>query len=162
MDADILRTLTEIADEYPTTLVSRVVDKFIRGEVSGQSFEFPPKPPMFSKALKAEPYAPEEQEAKRKEIRRSLNVGHRFIEASGDIEKPTPEQKERVAKLLASFKQQTEINRGDDRGASQHQTMTPQRAEYWRKIAAIKDAKEVTEEHLANRRRVQMQASASA
>lgn len=161
MDADILRTLTEIADEYPTALVSRVVDKFIRGEVQGQSLEFPPKPPMFSQALRAEPYAPEEQAAKREEIRRSLG-GRPALTDEREREAPTPEGKAKVAKLLAAFRQQTQINRDAERRRPAPEPMTAAKAEYWRKIMAIKDAKEVTEEHLSARRRIETEIGASA
>lgn len=64
-------TVTEpVANEYvrqidgrPESHVSRVVDKFIAGKVSGQDLNFPPKVPMFSRALDAEPYIGEEEQA---------------------------------------------------------------------------------------------------
>jgi hypothetical protein len=46
--------MIEIADAYPITRVQRVVNKFERNEIDGQSIEFPPKVPQWTAALKAE------------------------------------------------------------------------------------------------------------
>lgn len=147
MDPMMMRTMTEIAGEFPVTLVERVVTKFIMGKIDGQSHEFPPKPPLFAKALRMEPYAPQEQKAKRDEIKRQMDI-LALPKPNDDWQQPTPDEKARVAEKLAEFRAQTQANREAERKQAVKEPMTPEEAAYWSAIMDMPDRRELKpEEH---------------
>jgi hypothetical protein len=99
--------MIEIAEEYPITLVRRVVDRFERGEIEGQSLQYPPKIPHWSVALREEPRVDGEPGYESPQhFRRRMVAENTVI-----IQRRKPEERERMLALLREYKQ----NRGEVR-----------------------------------------------
>lgn len=92
--------MVEIADRYPISRVERVVDRFIRGEIAGQSLEFPPKPPQWAQALKQERPLPGEDGYETPEAYRSRLAREMRIEPV----RRDPEERKRMLARLEDFR----------------------------------------------------------
>lgn len=107
---EVIEAYVIVASRYPASVVERVINRFIAGEISGQSLEFPPKPPQLGAALKAERLidgdpgyvSPEQFRLAQIQIA-AKQIEHR--------KEPEPESKERVAALLRQFTQGANVIR---------------------------------------------------
>ncbi|QRY68183.1 hypothetical protein JVX98_28250 [Ensifer sp. PDNC004] len=99
MSEAVIRDMIVVADAYPVSLVSRVVDRYRLGQVEGQSLDFPPKLPQLAVALRAEPRYPGEAGYLSPDDHR-----RRMIEANdAQLPKHSEEAKARVRKLVRAF-----------------------------------------------------------
>ena len=82
---------------YPTSLVERVVDKFLTGTVPGQSLDFPPSCTRFAHTLQSEPFIGAEEQA--------FALTRIRAESATEPRLPSPEPKQEYPNLGAELKQ---------------------------------------------------------
>ncbi|MGV1801551.1 hypothetical protein ACQZ6A_06720 [Agrobacterium vitis] len=96
---ETLATMIEIAGEYPITRIRRVVSRFERGEVDGQSLAFPPSTALWAIALRAEKAIQGEPGFETVEQYRK-----RIVEENrAEIVRHDPATRERIRAILNSF-----------------------------------------------------------
>lgn len=133
--------------DVPAIGLKRAVEKIIKGEYNIEH-GFIPRPPELAAMARAEAKAIRDDLTRLREKERTLR----------DLqEQPPPvseEARARVRSILKKFRADHEAYRAEQRGNVVHEPMSEEKAEYWRKIEAMKDSRFIDAEHIAFRNKI--------
>ena len=142
--------------EVPSHGLKRAVEKIIKGEYEIER-GFIPRPPELAAMARAEARVVREDLARLREKEttiRSLEEDKR--------DRPNEDAKARIRSILQQFRSDNENRKAKERGFVSHEPMSEEKAAHWLKIQALPDAKEITAEQQAFRRRIEMELPPSA
>jgi len=131
----------------PAFGIQKATACIIRGEYNINR-GFVPTPPEFAAMARLETKTIREDLMRLREKQATLQ------DAAKPREKSNPEQLERIRQMHAQFKVAHAESKVTDRFRQQVEEMTPEQAEYWEKINALRDASELSEEQRAFRRKI--------
>ena len=135
--------------DVPAVGLKRAVEKIIKGEYDIEH-GFIPRPPELAAMARAEAKAIRDDLARLREKERTLR------DLQGQPAPVSEEARARVRSILKKFRAGHEAYRAEQRGNVVHEPMSEDKAEYWRKIEGLKDARHVDAEHLTFRRKIEM------
>jgi hypothetical protein len=154
--AEFIREYTIALAGVPTYGLAIAVMKLKRGEYPDVKPDFMPLPAMLAAIARLETKTIRDDLVRLREKQDTLK------EAAAPKEKTSEEQLARIRALHAQFKAAHAESKVTDRFRQQIEEMTPEQAEYWEKISAIRDAENITEEQMAFRRKVGKQIDGAA
>ncbi|WP_250941060.1 hypothetical protein [Allorhizobium sonneratiae] len=136
--------------DVPTFGLKRTVEKIIKGEYDIER-GFIPRPPELASMARAEARTIREDLIRLREKERAIR------ELQVKPEPISEEARSRVRSILGRFRAGHEAQKAQQRGHAAPAPMSADKAEYWRKIEALKDAREVSTEQQAFRNKIQME-----
>lgn len=139
--------------EVPAYGLKRAVEKIIKGEYEIER-GFIPRPPELAAMARAESKTVRDDLARLREKEATIKG---MAEAKND--RPDEAAKERIRSMLGRFRVDNNARKAQARGIPVHEPMSPDRAEHWAKIQALKDAPEISAEQMAFRRKIEMDLS---
>ncbi|MDX3926757.1 MAG: hypothetical protein QHC90_13260 [Shinella sp.] len=131
------------------TGLRKAVSKLIRGEYENINKAFIPTPPELAAMARAETRPIVDDLARAKAKMESIRPP--------ETPKVDAAAKARIRSMLKNFRAENFARKSQERGSPPHETLTPEKVDYWAKITAMPDAKEITEEQHAFRRKIEMQ-----
>lgn len=138
----------------PAFGVQKATGCIIRGEYEINR-GFVPTPPEFAAMARLESKSVREDLMRLREKQATLQ------EAATPREKTDEQQMARIRKLYAEFKAAHAESKVTDRFRQQIEEMTPEQAQYWETISAMRDAPSISEEQMAFRRKIGKEIEAS-
>lgn len=152
---DLEPVYTYALSDVPAFGLRRAVEKIIKGEYQIK-YGFMPLPPELAAMARAEARTLREDLSRLRAREATL-----ADIAKGPPPEPDESTKERVRHLREQFKRFHAEQKAQERGVAIHEPMTPERAAHWEKIMALPDAKEISAEQQAFRRKVEMDVAAA-
>jgi hypothetical protein len=139
----------------PSCGLKRAVEKIIKGEYEIER-GFIPRPPELAAMARAE------AKTIREDLVR-LREKETTIKSMSEAQQARPDEaaKERIRNMLGRFRMETAARKAQVRGVPINEPISPEKAEYWQKIQALKDAPEITAEQQAFRRKIEMDMSSA-
>lgn len=134
--------------DVPAFGLRRAVEKIIKGEYPIK-YGFMPLPPELAAMARAEARVLREDLARLRDKEAALAEI-----AKGPPKEPDRESIQRVKGLLSSFRSAHQEAKAMQRGQAVHEPMAPEKADRLARIMALPDAKEITAEQAAFRRKV--------
>lgn len=151
MKAEDLETIYGYAlSDVPAAGLKRAVEKIIKGEYPIKH-GFMPLPPELAAMARAEAKTIRDDLVRLREKEASIR------EMNTAPEPVSEESRQRVRSMLQQFKADHEAQKASQRGNVEPEPMADDKAEYWRKIEAMKDATNLDAEHMAFRRKIEME-----
>lgn len=136
--------------DVPACGLKRAVEKIIKGEYDIER-AFIPRPPELAAIARAE------SKSFRDDLTR-LRLKESTIKDLQSKPQPISEDaKARVRSLLGRYRAETQAYKEQQRGYLAPEPMSDEKAEYWRKIEAMKDAPQVTAEQQQFRNKIHME-----
>ena len=135
-----------VLSNVPSCGLKKALTKLRNGEYENINLAFIPLPAELAAMSRAEAKTEREDLARLDEVRRTL--ADRQAPAAT---RASEESKARVRALLANFRAEHKASKEASKAPTIPEEMSPERAEYFRKIQSLPDAPEVTPEQMRHR-----------
>ncbi|MBO0141486.1 hypothetical protein JZX87_09960 [Agrobacterium sp. Ap1] len=142
---------SKVLSAVPSCGLRRAMTKLKHGQYENINLDFIPTPANLAAMARAEAKVTIDDLTRLREKQATLRDLH---------DKPEPvseEARARVRSMLGRFNANHEAHKAQQRGYVAPEPMSDEKAEYWRKIEAMKDAPEVTDEHQQFRNKINME-----
>lgn len=135
--------------DVPAFGLKRAVEKLIKGEYDIRR-GYIPKPPELAAMARAEAKVIRDDLTRLREKRATL------LDLQKKPQPVSQDSLDRVRAMLGRFRADQEASAARHRGEPVSEPMTDEKAEYWRRIEALRDAPEVSADQRAFRRKIEM------